>query len=185
MGNLNCCWVFLSLNGQMYIYMYLVLELPLSEEWVGKCLSKNYILWKIPFLSQTMSHKWGRGILPWTLAPGFVVRGCVFVFWGRYTAARRLIYMESEFKLNSGTKCEHFVSTANRGQNQSVERHCLGENKQLEIKIYRIGSCSRGWKKNWNQRIGNCCSSVDEGEKIENCQRQRLLMDLSNLIANE
>ena len=65
-------------------------------------------------------------------------------FGGNIPARRRLIYMESEFKLNSGTKCEHFVSTANRGQNQSVERHCLGENKQLEIKIYRIGSCSRG-----------------------------------------
>ena len=56
-------------------------------------------------------------------------------FGGNIPVRRRLIYMESEFKLNSGTKCEHFVSTANRGQNQSVERHCLGENEQLEIKI--------------------------------------------------
>ena len=56
-------------------------------------------------------------------------------FGGNIPVRRRLIYMESEFKLNSGTKCEHFVSTANRGQNQSVERHCLGENEQFEIKI--------------------------------------------------
>ena len=108
MGNLNCCWVFLSLNGQMYIYRFCPKQCHTNE---GEAYYLG--LWPLGLLSEVVS----------------------LCFGGNIPVRRRLIYMESEFKLNSGTKCEHFVSTANRGQNQSVERHCLGENKQLEMKI--------------------------------------------------
>ena len=59
MGNLNCCWVFLSLNGQMYIYRFCPKQCHTNE---GEAYYLG--LWPLGLLSEVVSLCFGGDIPP-------------------------------------------------------------------------------------------------------------------------